>query len=929
MKARGLAHLKARGLAHLKARELAQRPEGASSLALGLLVLVLVFVALAGPAQSLRVQTQALRQQLAGLPPTTTAVDVSADWNTLITTLELEPGDVFSSDELASARDALRGSFTAASVPITSGAFASLASAGFPVASGAAASAQAGATPMLEVLAREPLTRYTQLVAGSYSGVNVPPNGMGVTVTTATAARFGLHPGSLLKLTVPAGTVPLLVTAVVQVRDPGSAFWRFDPNASTPSLNSPSRVGGAPYWVGAVLADPDDVATMQTLFGPADLTVSWELPVRTAGLQAGQVPALQGALTRLTAATPDLGELGDGASAATVTTELTAQLTSFLATQAAINTILLLLFVSLIVTGGAVIAVAARMVAIRRGAELTLIRARGASLGQVAGLLLRGSAIVTVPAALAGAGLAFAAESAGASSLLGWVLAALVTGTALAGPALIGLWRHRRPAPAPHPAVSELRPARPVPARRWVAEAAVCAAAVAGLVVLHDQGLPAPGQSDLFLAVTPVLVAVPVVLVVLRLYPLAVRALLVLAARATGATGFVALARASRSALTGVLPVFALVLGLTVAAFAGMVKAAVGQGEVAASWQTTGADVVISTTAQLGTGNTAGQVSPAIVRAFAAVPGVRQAAAVWRTSWQDPAGQTVTVLAVDPGPYAALTATTPFPRFPAARVARSGPATSGGPVAALASPATAAALGAGVTTLTSQDAPAYLGPLQVRVAGQVRSTPADPGGGAYLIVPLVQLPGVYGPPAPQTLLLTGTGIDLTRLNAVAARYLPTASATSRAQVLAGLTGAPLQHGADLIMLLTVLAAAGLGLCTLVFGLALGAEERELTLARLTTMGHEQPVRLVLAEAMPAVLAAAVAGTACALALPRLVGYAVNLAVFTGQGTPVPLRPDWLALVLPIAAVLLLAAATLTAETRTLHRRGVTGLLRAH
>jgi hypothetical protein len=68
---------------------------------------------------------------------------------------------------------------------------------------------------------------------------------------------------------------------------------------------------------------------------------------------------------------------------------------------------------------------------------------------------------------------------------------------------------------------------------------------------------------------------------------------------------------------------------------------------------------------------------------------------------------------------------------------------------------------------------------------------------------------------------------------------------------------------------------------------------------------------------------------CALALPRLVGSAVDLAVFTGRGAAVPLRPDWLALGLPIAVVLLLAAATLTAETRTLHRRGGTGLLRAH
>lgn len=828
---------------------------------------------------------------------------------------------------MESARDALARRFTAGGVPITAGAFDGLASSAFPVASGAAASAQAGAAPKVEVLYRDPLTSHTQLVAGRYSSAGLPAGQLGVTVTTQTAARFGLHPGSRLRLQIPAGVVTLAVTAVARIRDPGATFWRFDPTAGTPALNPPP-VGGSPYWVGGVLADPDSITTMQAVLGSSDLTVQWELPVRTAGLRADQVRALHGALTRLTVVTPSLGDLAGGGSAVTVTTQLTAALGTFLSTQGEISTILLLLFVSLVVTGAAVIAVAARMVAIRRGAELTVARARGASLAQLAARTLAGAAVVSLPAAAAGVALAFAAEWTGALSALGWALAGLITATALAGPPLIAVWRHRRPAPPPHPALSELT-GRRVPARRWVAEAAACVAAVAGLVVLHNQGLPAPGQSDLFLAITPVLVAVPVVLVVLRLFPLAVRGLLALTARARGATGFVALARASRSALTGALPVFALVLGLTVAAFAGMVRAAVGQGEVAASWQATGADVVISTPAQLGTGNTSGQVTPAIVRAFAAVPGVRHAAAVWRTTWQDPAGQTLTVLAVNPGEYAALTASTPFPRWPAAPIARSGPAIHGGPVAALASPSAAAALGSGVTTLTSQDAPSYLGPVRVRVSGQVHATAAGPGGGAYLILPLIRLPGVYGAPAPQTLLLTGSGIDLARLDAVAARYLPTATATFRSQVLAGLTSAPLQRGADLIMLLTVLAAAGLGLCTLVFGLALGAEERELTLARLTTMGHDRPVALVLAEAMPAVLAAAAAGVACALALPQLVGSAVDLAVFTGQGTPVPLRPDWLALGLPIAAVLLLAAATLTAETRTLRRRGVTALLRAH
>ena len=904
------------------------RAGNAATYALGLLVLVLVFAALAGPAQSLRVQTQALRQQLNSLNPVDKTVDVSSDWTTLTGVLGYQPGDYLFQNTLESARDALARSFTAGGVPITAGSFDGLASSAFPVASGAAASAQAGGAPKVEVLYRDPLTSHAQLVAGHYSSAGLPADQLGVTVTTQTAARFGLRPGSRLRLEIPAGVVTLAVTAIARIRDPSATFWRVDPNAGTPTLNPASGPGAPPYWVGGVLADPDSAVTMQTLLGSSDLNVQWELPVRTAGLRADQVGALHSALTRLTVTTPDLGDLAEGASAVTVTTQLTAALGSFLATQAEISTILLLLFVSLAVTGAAVIAVAARMVAIRRGTELTVVRARGASLAQLAGRTLHSAAVVTLPAAAAALALAFAVEGAGASSALGWVLAGLIVATALAGPPLIAVWRHRRPAPAPHPALPELT-ARRVPARRWIAEAAACVAAVAGLVVLHNQGLPAPGQSDLFLAVTPVLVALPVVLIVLRLYPLVVRGLLTLAARARGATGFVALARAARSTLTGVLPVFALVLGLTVAAFAGMLRAAVGQGEVAASWQATGADVVITTTAQLGTGNTAGQVTPAIVRAFAAVPGVRHAAAVWQTSWQAPAGQTVTVLAVNPGEYAALTASTPFPRFPAARLAPSGPATTGGPVAALASPSAAAALGSGVTTLTSQDAPAYLGPLRVRVSGRAPAAAADPGGGAYLILPLVRLPGVYGQPAPQTLLLTGSGIDLARLDAVAARYLPTATATFRSQVLASLTGAPLQRGAGLIMLLAVLAAAGLGLCTLVFGLALGAGERELTLSRLTTMGHDRPVALVLAEAMPAVLAAAAAGVVCALALPQLVGSAVDLAVFTGRGTPVPLRPDWLALGLPIAAVLLLAAATLTAETRTLRRRGVTGLLRAN
>ncbi|MGA2829987.1 MAG: hypothetical protein ABSF03_28205 [Streptosporangiaceae bacterium] len=900
---------------------------GASMLALALLVCGCVFAALAGPAQSQRAQTEALHKDLAQQGETASAVTVSTDWDAVTT--QLNPGQeqiYLSEDELASARDALAGSLAAASLPVAAGSWTGLSTRPYPVASGAAASAfNSGLTPTIEVLYRDPLAANAPVVAGRYTSTGQPPGSLGVAVTTATAARFGLRPGSRLRLTLPTGPVTLVVTALLRIRGPAATFWNADSTAAVPSLTQLTSGN----WVGAVFADPGQLTAMQMLFSAADMNISWEIPLSPGQVQASRVQALDNALNRFSVTSPSMGELSAAATAVTVSSPLTSALAAFLDTQAAIETVLLLLFVSLIVTAAAVIAVAARMVAVRRAGELTMMRARGASLRQVAALMLRATAAVSGPAAMAGAGLAFAAETRDTPSVLGWSLAGLVLVTALAGPPLAAAWRHRRPSPASNPArvtTTETAGFRRVALRRWVAEATACAAAVAALVVLHSQGLPTAGQPDLFLAATPVLVAIPVVVVVLRLYPLAVRGLARLSARTAGATGFIALARASRTSLTGVLPVFALVLGLSVAAFAGMVRSAVTRGEVAASWQATGADVVVDTGTETQPGFVPHPVTGAAQKAIAAVPGVRRSARVWKTSWTAPGGQQLTVLAVDPSQYTALVASTPFPRFPAAAIARTRPVPAGATVAVLASPAAAAILGGGSPSIS---APSGIGPVSVRVAGKLSSTPAQTGSGAWIIMPMVRLPGPNGQPAPQLLLLTGSGINDARLSAVVAKVLPPTNVTFRSAALTALAGAPLQHDAGLIMLLTILTAAALGLGTLVIGLALGSAERELTLARLTTMGHEKPLRLLVAETLPAVLAAAVAGLACALALPALTGPALDLSVFTGTGAPIPPRPDWLALGLPVAAIVAIAAAALAAETTALRRRGVTGLLRAH
>jgi putative ABC transport system permease protein len=681
-----------------------------------------------------------------------------------------------------------------------------------------------------------------------------------------------------------------------------------------------------PYWVGGVFADPDQLGPMQNTFSGPGMELNWEFPLSVGGVNADQAQGLENALNRAVTVTPALtGALTPGATSLTVTSPLISNLSTFLATQAATETVLLLLFVSLVVVGAAVILLAARMIVARRDGELRMLRARGGSVRQVAALMARAAVIAAVPAAVIGAGLAIAIVPGGtAFSLTGWLLAGTTVLVALAGPPLIAAWQHRRPVPASNPArnTSAETGRQKRSWRRPVAEVTACAAAVAGLVVLRDQGLPASGGVDLYLTITPVLVAVPVVLVMLRLYPLAVRGLLAASARGSGATGFVALSQAARSSLTGVLPAFGLVLALSLATFAGMVNDGITRGEVAASWQTTGADVLIDT------GPSSPPASPAAVRAIAAVRGVEHATAVWTTSWVTPGGQPVTVLAVDPASYAAVVAGTPFPAFPAAKIGAAGGtvAFGGAAVPVLASPAAAAMLGSAPTQLNSLYP---MGPFKVRVAGTLSGTPGQPGGGAFVVMPLATLPGPAGAPVPNMVLVTGSSIDDRQLTAVASDVIPDNFTTFRSAVFASLASSPLQHGAVLIVALTIGTAAAFGLFIVILGLALGSAERELTLARLTVMGHDRPVELALAETMPAVLAAVIAGAVCAVALPHLVGSSVDLSAFTGTGAPVELSPDALALGLPAAAIFVLALATLLAQTRTLRDRGITGLFRAH
>ena len=154
---------------------------------------------------------------------------------------------------------------------------------------------------------------------------------------------------------------------------------------------------------------------------------------------------------------------------------------------------------------------------------------------------------------------------------------------AAAGPGAVAAWQHRLP---------RRRHRR----RRWpwlprvVFEVTACAAAIGGITVFRMQ----TGATNLYASAAPVLVAVPAVIVALRLYQLVLRGLARASAQRRGVIGFLGLTRAAHAPVALALAAITLVLALTMAAFTGIVRVAVVRGEIAASWQATGADVVVA-----------------------------------------------------------------------------------------------------------------------------------------------------------------------------------------------------------------------------------------------------------------------------------------------------------------------------------------------
>jgi len=184
-------------------------------------------------------------------------------------------------------------------------------------------------------------------------------------------------------------------------------------------------------------------------------------------------------------------------------------------------------------------------------------------------------------------------------------------------------------------------------------------------------------------------------------------------------------------------------------------------------------------------------------------------------------------------------------------------------------------------------------------------------------------------PTPNAMLIVGP-VDHAKLSAAVRKLLPGGTTISyRSAVLSALTDAALPHGAYETFTQAAAAAAGFGAVIMLIMLALSARPRELTLARLFTMGlsQRQARRLVIAEALPAILAATVGGATCAWALVPLIGPGIDLSPFTGTTSNVPVRANFAVIGYLAAGLVLIAFVTLFAQAAMTRLRGVSRALR--
>lgn len=369
----------------------------------------------------------------------------------------------------------------------------------------------------------------------------------------------------------------------------------------------------------AAYIEPNSWPALAPIIGWPVETRLW-FPVDVSHARAGFTEPLRDGLSRFVAAAPTLasGDVADPTRTLVspiLTTGSIDVLDRVADRHASSSAVMAIVAAGPLGVALAVLALAARLMVERRRTALGLIGARGASplqlrlLMAVEGLLLglpaAALATVLVRQVVDGRG-----GTAGVLLPLAVGLAPVVLLPLAARPK--GLRAVRR----------DLGLGRPSRARKLVEGLAV-GAAVASAVALNSRGLDAGdgGGIDPLTAATPLLLALAVSVLVMRLYPRPMAAMGRMLGGRRGTVAYLGTARAVRDPVAGFVPMLALVVGMSIAAFSTVVWSTTERGIEQTAWQQVGADVRVS----------GSPLSEAELAAVREIPGVAAVATVVTT----------------------------------------------------------------------------------------------------------------------------------------------------------------------------------------------------------------------------------------------------------------------------------------------------------
>ncbi|SCL36357.1 putative ABC transport system permease protein [Micromonospora nigra] len=767
-------------------------------------------------------------------------------------------------------------------------------------ADGDVAPMNGGAAKQVGLRAQTGVEEAATLTSGRWPATR-PGQPVELAVSQRTARTLSLAPGTRLRLTGSGGgaRADATVVGVFTPRDAADPVWDDLASALDPIVPA---TDGDPYVTIAVTdwTGLDSVAVRTA----TQARYGWRYRVDETRLDASQLTQVSAAVAqaRRTQWRPD----------AVVQTSLDFAVDRFGAQLRAVRALLAVVQAGLVASVVGLILLAAGLAVRRRGAELALLRARGASLPAIGVRTLAETVPVQPLAVLAGwlAGTAVPGRGGGGT----WPLLGLVALTTAVVPVLAMVGQRRVGVVAGRTDLTRSRPS----ARRLTAEASVLALAVAGVVLLRRRGLAPVDGVDVYLTSVPVLVAVAAALVALRVLPWPLRLLDRAARRVRGAVLFLGVTRAGRGAPVTLGPLAVLIVAVSTGVFGGVVTTTVGAARDRAS------DLVVPGDAWLTGYAFPTDAGPDLAR----VPGVTAVARVRLESNRRVLAGTgaaarlvgqARVMVVDVPAFTQVARRSGVDvDVPAALRAA---ARGDGPVPAVVSPAVARSLAGG-------GAADVQGRVYAFTVAAVAAT--FPGLGTdserFVVLPWQALPEHADTPiVANRYLVAGDVTDATRLLSTAdeaqCRHqgavlgvpveqpeLPAAVQTRRAyRAELDRTGA----NSVLTLAFTAGAAGGAALAVLAVGFAVVADAagRGRVLSRLRTMGlsARQGRRLLVYELVPLVVVAAGAGAAVGVALPRLLGDTLGLSAFTpGAAVRDHLDPRVVAGVLALVVVGLVA-----------------------